>query len=286
MLSVILRVLLFLICLVAVAPAQKPQRGSSSGTSASKPAAKDAPKGPPPPDTTAIGALALLPKDFASQVARIEGPDGRPFPERWYVLVHDSSLPRGLREFVFSEGKLFANRGLSQFADTVSAEETFPATQVKVNSDEAAGIAAQFALLNGQQLGGVRYELAKSPAPPVPAWRLTCTAADGQALGTIVLHATKGTLLSYQGFEKSPLQVDVAAASETAPAGGKTAKASTGDTAKSKRSSSSREASSRESEGGLRNPAPVARAVQRTSPPPVREGPVDKVGSFFRKVFH
>jgi hypothetical protein len=264
---VISRALLILaLFLVVEADAQRP---SSTGAGEKKPAANAE------PDFSALGAINLLPKDAAARVARIEGPDGRPFPERWYVLVHDPATPRGLREYVIGGGKVIANRALSQFADSVLADEVVGSAPLKMNNDEAAGIAAQFARYNNQQLGGVRYEYFKSIDPPAPVWRLTSTDAKGKTLGTIVLHATKGTLLSFQGFEKSPMTpapesatgVPTVQASEPSP---KPAKKSASQTAsRSERS----------------NPAPVAVRAVPVRREPVRQGPADKVGGFFRKIF-
>jgi hypothetical protein len=83
------RVLVIFWCLAAAAPAQAAPEPAYGGKPATPPAPSES------PDTTALGALALLPKDAASRVARVEGPEGHPFPERWYVLVHDPAFPAG-----------------------------------------------------------------------------------------------------------------------------------------------------------------------------------------------
>ena len=268
--SVILRALLILTLFLAFDASA--QRNAPARSVDKKPAVDAA------PDFSALGAIGLLPKEAAAKLARIEGPDGRPFPERWYVLVHDAATPRGLREFVIGGGKVIANRALSQFADSVSADEVVGAAALKMNNDEAAGVAANFALHNNQQLGGVRYEFFKSIDPPAPVWRLTCTDAKGQTLGTIVLHATKGTLLSFQGFEKSP----IALAPESAT-GYPTVK-ETDSSAKPTKKQSSQTASRSERSAPERkqpSPPPVARAVPVAKP--VREAPPPKSG-LFRKI--
>jgi hypothetical protein len=272
--SVILRVLLLCICFGISASAQTRSRSNSAAKPSPAPAAAAE------PDTTALGALALLPKDAATRVARIEGPDGHPFPDRWYILVHDETAPRGLREFVFAEGKLVTNRSLSQFADSIAPEDVIGAAAIKVNNDKAAGIAAQFAMHNQQQLGGIRYELAKSDAFPVPVWRLDCSDAKGQLLGTIILHATKGSLLNFQGFEKSPIVPEPAAAEDVAR--NSTSEKPTEKTAKRSpaRTSTQVTASSKPP------PRPAPRAMPVDRPPPPRQGPVDRVGSAFRRMFN
>jgi hypothetical protein len=283
---VILRALIFFICLGFTAVAQRP----SGTTTSQKPGATKATNAEP--DTTAIGAVALLPKDVAARVARIEGPDGKPFPERWYILVHDPSAPRGLREYVVSGGKPLTNRALSQFADTISAEEVVGAAALKLNNDEAAGIAAQFARHNNQQLGGARYEFYKSQAPAAPVWRLTCFDPKGELLGTIILHATKGTLLSFQGFESSPMPVDAQALAASQTSAGPNSDSSSNKPESTRKSAkrASSESTQSSSRGERANPPgdpPVAvRAVPIRRPlPPPREGPVDRVGSMFRRIF-
>ena len=256
----ILRVLLSIAFFAASAAAQLRPTGQARPNEAAPAAAQES-------DASALGALKLLPKDAAPRLARIEGREGRPFPERWYVLIHDAGQPRGLREFVVSQGKLVTGRTLSQFADALSAEDVVGASTVKMNSDEAAGVAAQFAMHNGKQLATVNYELVKATAPPVPVWRLTCFGTTGELLGKIVLHATKGTLLSFDGFEKSPIVPEPEIASNPEPVRPESASRSPGN-------------------------KPKPKTTSRATPPP-RGVPVqterrrkdDGIGGFFRRVF-
>jgi hypothetical protein len=278
---VTLRVFLFLMCLAIAAPAErtaakptpKPtQKPALTGTDAAE------------PDRSALGAIALLPKDVAPKVARIEGPDGHPFPDRWYILVQDASAPRGLREFVFADGKLVTSRTISQFADSLSPEDVIGAAAIKTSNEQAAGMAAQFAMFNAQQLATIRYELFKAPGSGVPVWHLTCADRSGQALGSIDVHATKGALIAYQGFEKSPLTPQpVAAAAQPSKDNGAEASGDNASESKRPKRSASEIAQAR-ARSERRNAPPRAVPVGRPLPP-VREGPVDRVGGFFRRVF-
>ena len=255
----ILRVLLSIAFLAASASAQLRPAGQARTNEAT-------PAAPQETDASALGALKLLPKDTAPRLARIEGREGRPFPERWYILVHDAGQPRGLREFVVSQGKLVTGRTLSQFADSLSAEDVVGASTVKMNSDEAAGVAAQFAMHNAKQLATVNYELVKATAPPVPVWRLTCFGTSGELLGKIVLHASKGTLLSFDGFEKSPIVPEPEIASNPEPV--------RPDSASDKRSPSTKP-----------KPKTTARATPPPKGVPVPRRKDDGIGGFFRRVF-
>ncbi len=151
---------------------------------------------------TALDALKLLPKDAAKKLARIEAREGAPWPQRWYFLVYDAASPSGLREIVVADGKIEASRTLSQFTDELKPADVIGGAAINLNSDEAVGIAAQFAMANSSRLGTVSYELSKTNTTPI--WRLTCLNPQGDEIGVLSLHATKRTVLGHDGFEIVP----------------------------------------------------------------------------------
>jgi hypothetical protein len=155
-------------------------------------------------DGSALDALKLLPKDSAKNLARIEAREGAPAPERWYFLVHDPGVPRGMREFVVTGGRIVANRIFSQFADGLKPSDVFGAASVKIDSREVARQAALFTAANGGRVGTVSYELLKAPAENAVVWRATVLDENGDQLGALVIHAGVGTVLSHDGFEKEP----------------------------------------------------------------------------------
>ncbi len=155
-------------------------------------------------DGTALGALKLLPKDAAKRLARIEARDAVAAPERWYFIVHDPGLPRGMREFVVAGGKVAASRELSQFAESVSATDVVGSDAVKVDSDRVARLAALFATANGGRVGSINFELSKDAAANGPVWRATVLNPDGDQIGVLAVNAVKGAILSHDGFENEP----------------------------------------------------------------------------------
>jgi hypothetical protein len=155
-------------------------------------------------DGSALTALKQIPKEAVRKLARIEAREGTPVPERWYFLVHDESAPAGLREYVVAAGRLTADRTLSQFADALSSADVIGGDAVRFNSDQAARLAAHFVAANGARLGSVDYELLRTDVSPAPVWRLTCLDTKGDQVGVLVLSAARGTVLSHDGFEKTP----------------------------------------------------------------------------------
>jgi hypothetical protein len=153
---------------------------------------------------TALEAVKALPKEVIPQLARIEGRSGTPEPERWYLLVHDAKSENGLREYVITGGEIVATRELSQFAEKLTPEDVLGENEVKIDSDAVAKLAQEFAKVNNVKLGPLKYELHKQGAEAAPVWRVTCTDASELQLGTLVLTAGKGTLVSHDGFAKKP----------------------------------------------------------------------------------
>ena len=153
-----------------------------------------------------MSAIKLLPKDAAKRLARIEAREGTPWPERWYFLVHDPALPRGLREFAVADGALKANRSLSQFADIIKPSEVIGADAVKIDSDAVSAIAARYTVANGMRMGALNYELGKYGEGATPAWRIGVENPAGDPLGILIINARTGTVERHDGFDKQPTE--------------------------------------------------------------------------------
>jgi hypothetical protein len=159
---------------------------------------------------TALRAMKLLPKAQSRNVARIEARDGTPAPDRWHILVHDKSAENGLREYVVASGEVVASRTISQFAETLSPEDVIGTELLKVDSDEAAKVALEYALANNESIASMSYELKREGAEAAPLWKVTCFNDQGEEVGALVLTAGKGTIISHRGFPLEPNGNDVA----------------------------------------------------------------------------
>jgi hypothetical protein len=153
--------------------------------------------------TSALDALRLLPRGDGKRVARIVARDGAPVPERWHVLVHDPKAEGGLREYVVARGEVTASHEVSQFAESLRAGDVIGADAVKVDSDRAAKQAQQFAEANKLAVKTLHYELAKGTAG-APVWTVICLDSAGREVGQLVIHATRGTVVSHPGFTAEP----------------------------------------------------------------------------------
>jgi len=156
--------------------------------------------------TTALGALKVLPKAVVGKVALIEAREGRPSPDRWHILVHDPKEENGLHEYVVANGEIVASRSLSQFAESLTPEDVIK-DAVKVDSDRAAKLAQLYAEANNIPVAEMNFEL-KRDGDAAPIWSVTCLDARGVEFGRIVVTATKGTIVSHDGFAIDPPSLD------------------------------------------------------------------------------
>ena len=76
-------------------------------------------------ENTALGAIKLLPKGAAAKIALLEAREAKPAPDRWHILIHDPKEENGVHEYVVAGGEVVASRSLSQFAESLSAEDVF-----------------------------------------------------------------------------------------------------------------------------------------------------------------
>jgi hypothetical protein len=158
----------------------------------------------PPADVSAFGALKLLPCGEAKKVALIEGREGSPVPERWYILVNDAKDENGLHEYVVAGGELVASRHISQFAEILRPADVFGGESLRVDSDRAAKIAWQYANANAVTIASMNFELKKDGGRPVLIWNVTCLGQDGKEIGHVHLAANKGDVVSHEGFAVEP----------------------------------------------------------------------------------
>ena len=156
------------------------------------------------PAGSALGALRLLPRGEAKRLARIVARDGTPVPERWHFIVHDPKAETGVHEYVVASGEIVASRAVSQFAESLRAEDVVGGDALKVNSDRAARLAQQYALANNMTVAAMHYELKKDGAAAAPLWSVTCLDEAGKTLGQLVISAGKGSVVSHEGFPAEP----------------------------------------------------------------------------------
>lgn len=154
--------------------------------------------------STALAAIRALPRGEYKRIVRIEARDGTPTPERWHLIVHDPKDENGLHEYVVSGGELVASRSISQFVESVKADDILKESMVKIDSDKLAALAQEYAQANNVTIATLGYALKKEGADAVPLWNVMCADESGKQIGKLVVSAGKGTVLSHEGFTAEP----------------------------------------------------------------------------------
>jgi len=154
--------------------------------------------------TTAFEALRLLPPEIGRRIAIIEGREGAPVPERWYLVVYDPAQENHLVEYVVADHRVVAARTLSQFAEQLSADQVIPTDSPLFNSDQASQLAQQFAQANNVRIPKMNYELKKEGVGAAPLWKITCLDDNSTAFAQVTFAAASGMVVRSDGFNFSP----------------------------------------------------------------------------------
>lgn len=154
--------------------------------------------------TSAFEALRLLPQDVARRIAIIEGRDGTPVPERWYLVVYDPSQEHHLMEYVVADKRVIAARPVSQFAQDLFPEDVIPVDAALLNSDRAFLLVEQFARANNLRVSTINYRLKKEGVGSTPLWKITCLDESSNPFAGVTLAASNGTIINTSGFIFAP----------------------------------------------------------------------------------
>ncbi len=159
---------------------------------------------PTPNTNTAMNAIRQLPRGEYKRIVRIEAREGKPSPERWYIVVHDPKDENGVHEYVIAGGEVVASRSLSQFVETVKADDIVKESMIKIDSDKVGALAAEYALANNVAVATMNYSLLKDGADAAPLWNVSCYDESGKQVGSVVVSAGKGNVISHEGFTAEP----------------------------------------------------------------------------------
>ncbi len=175
---------------------------------------------------SAFSALAALPAEERANLARIEGPEGTPRPERWYLDVFAPESENGVREYVVSDRQIVARRDLSQFASNLTADDVLDNRFLRTDSTQIEKLANDYAAANNHAIAYLSVTLAKPFHEARPVWTAHCYDASGAEFGCLVVAAENGTVFTHEGFSHEPAlhlpPMEIAAGPKTEPSHGHT----------------------------------------------------------------
>ena len=152
---------------------------------------------------TALAALRVLPPEDGVRLARIDGCDGTPSPERWHFLVYDPQTESGYREYVVAGQEVVARREVSQFGGEFHSTDVIGNT-FRIDSDRATRLALRYAAANNLSVASMNYEMRRGSAAG-PVWEVTCFDRDNRAVGWLHVNADDESVVAQTGFAKAPM---------------------------------------------------------------------------------
>lgn len=157
--------------------------------------------------STALEALRLIPDADLDRLAIIDGHDGTPTPERWHFLFYDPTAENGLREYVIQNGRIAAEREVSQFAPTLHPGDAVGIGALSIDSDVIARSAQRFAKANGHEIASMNFAMRKDEESGGALWSVVCVNSDGRAFASLVMTGDQGRIVSHEGFPTNPAAV-------------------------------------------------------------------------------
>ena len=152
--------------------------------------------GSPSRAATALQALQVIPGADLANLAIVEGHDGDPNPARWHFLFYDQATENGVREYVVEDGKVVAEREVSQFASSLKPTDVMGAAGLTVDSDMVARTARQWADAEGRDIASMSFALRNDGADGgSPIWTVTCFGGDGRAFAEMKVTRAPGVFI-------------------------------------------------------------------------------------------
>lgn len=161
--------------------------------------------------SSGLKAAKAIPKTLAKSFAGLSARGGAPVPEKWLVLVHDAKAAGGVREFTVTSGVVVSTKEGSEFVPTLSAENRIDSAKVRVDSDLAADLVGAYAVTNNSVPASFDFDLRQSGEGATPLWTVAALDASGAKLGSVVIAATTGAVVSHDGFANTPTPADLTA---------------------------------------------------------------------------
>lgn len=171
---------------------------------------------------SALAASQALSKTQQRSIARLSARAGKPSPESWTIAVYDSKAPKGVRELTVASGTIVSSKTKSDLALKLVKTDVVGVDGLRVDSDQVAELTAGYASANQLVPAAFDYDLRKEGEDAAPLWTVIAYDEAGTRLGTIVVAANSGAVISHEGFDQAPeekdLTAEVASAETAAPA--------------------------------------------------------------------
>jgi hypothetical protein len=158
---------------------------------------------------SALAASQTLSKTQQQSIARLSARAGKPSPESWTIVIFDPKTPKGVREFTVSSETIISSKTKSNLALKLVKADVIGLDGLRIDSDQVAELTASYASANRLVPAAFDYDLRKEGSDAAPLWTVVAYDEAGTRLGTIVVAANSGAIISHEGFAQTPEQRDL-----------------------------------------------------------------------------
>jgi hypothetical protein len=158
---------------------------------------------------SALSASQALSKAQQRSIARLSARAGKPSPEAWTIVVFDPKAAKGVRELTVASGTILSSRMKSDIALKLTKSDVIGFEGLRIDSDQVAELTASYASTNQLVPAAFDYDLRKEGEDAAPLWTVVAYDESGARLGTIVVAANSGAIISHEGFVQEPQERDL-----------------------------------------------------------------------------
>jgi hypothetical protein len=162
--------------------------------------------------STAYDALRVLGhemgRDAVAHVISISGADGAPQPEKWKILLQDTSGSDAVQEVEIADGQIASERPPARAVTGSSEGATIDTRRLNLDSTGAYAVASHAAEKSGAQFATVTYTL-RTDERGEPVWIVTLEDNSRRRIGTIYIGASRGNITRTEGLFAGVTMQDV-----------------------------------------------------------------------------
>ncbi len=165
------------------------------------------------PDVSQAGGTGLIALDQFVKVAKlapgeqvmgVAGFYGEPHPRQWLILTVDPATPDTLRESVFKDGKVLAERKFRKLVDQNLPDIHLDREAILVDSDEAFRVVAQVARSEKREFQFAHFQLRVRETSSEPVWMVSLINKAQVPLGTLYVSAKSGGIVRRAWIKPAP----------------------------------------------------------------------------------
>lgn len=158
----------------------------------------------------ALEAMMAVPPKYSQGFLLVKGNDGQIQPKTWMIYAKDDDpdsgplAPSRVQTFKVVKGEAVAQGPSLNLIEDLRMAQAFSAPDIQVDSNSAFLTAESYAAANGRAIGSVNYTLSRSNGSDTALWTLDCFDIENKPIGTLVISATDGSVISSKGMPKTP----------------------------------------------------------------------------------